>query len=150
MRRNMTDKGVAALKARAQRYAVPDPELRGHWIRIQPTGSKSFWAVTRNPQGKQVWTLLGPADLDGGIAQSREQARPILQRLRSGLAPVEPRAETFGTVAANWLKRHVEAKGLRSRYEVERQLNVYILPAWKDREVTSIRKSDVAALLDKI
>ena len=50
MRRTMTDKGIAALKPRAQRYAVTDPELRGHWIRIQPTGSKNYWAVTpRSP-----------------------------------------------------------------------------------------------------
>jgi hypothetical protein len=28
----MTDKGVAALKARLKTYAVPDPELRGLWI----------------------------------------------------------------------------------------------------------------------
>jgi hypothetical protein len=44
MRRTMTDKGVAALKPRAQRYAVGDPELRGHWIRVQPSGAKSYVA----------------------------------------------------------------------------------------------------------
>jgi hypothetical protein len=58
VRRTMTDKGVAALRPRGKRYAVSDPELRGHWIRIQPTGSKGFWTVTRNPQGKQVWTFI--------------------------------------------------------------------------------------------
>ena len=36
MRKTLTDKGVAALKPRAERYAHADPELRGHWIRIQP------------------------------------------------------------------------------------------------------------------
>ena len=50
----MTDKGVAALRPRASRYAKPDPELRGHWIRIQPSGAKSFWTVARNPDGKQI------------------------------------------------------------------------------------------------
>ena len=29
-------------------------------------------------------------------------------------------------------------------------LNVHVLPAWQDREFTSIRKSDVAALLDDV
>ena len=38
MRKTITDKGVAALKPRAKRYAYPDPELRGHWIRVQPSG----------------------------------------------------------------------------------------------------------------
>jgi hypothetical protein len=107
----MTDKGVAALKPRAARYAVSDPELRGHWIRIQPSGSKSFWTVTRNPHGKQVWTLLGPADMEGGIEALREKARPILARVRDGLPAVEAEGETFAAVAANWINRHVEANG---------------------------------------
>jgi hypothetical protein len=99
MRKSMSDRGVAAIRPRAARYAVPDPELRGHWIRIQPSGSKSFWTVTRNPQGKQVWTLLGPTDM--GIEQSREKARLILARVRDGLPAFEPKADSFGKVTAD-------------------------------------------------
>src|SRR5262245_7889832 len=149
MRRNMTDKGVAALRARAQRYAVTDPELRGHWIRVQPTGAKSFWAVTRNPDGKQIWTFVGPADAMT-IKAAREQARTILTRVRSGLPAIEPKAETFAAVVENWRKRHVEANALRSAREINRLLDVHVLPAWKDREFTTIRRSDVAALLDGV
>jgi integrase len=149
MRRTMTDKGVAALKPRAQRYAVSDPELRGHWIRIQPSGAKSYVAVTRTPDGKQLWTTVGTTDAMS-IDAARERARAILQRVRAGLPPVEPKAETFGAVIANWLKRHVEANALVSGREITRLLNVHVLPAWKDREFTSIRRSDVAALLDHV
>jgi integrase len=149
MRRTITDKGVAALKPRARRYAVGDPELRGHWIRVQPSGAKSFWTVTRNPEGKQIWTRIGAADaLD--IEAARDQARAALQRVRAGLPAIEPKAETFGAVVANWLKRHVEANALRSSQEITRLLNVHVLPVWKDREFTSIRRSDVAALLDHV
>jgi hypothetical protein len=70
--------------------------------------------------------------------------------VRDGLPAFEPKADSFGDVTANWLKRHVEAKGLRSRGEVERLINAHILPAWKDRGFTSIRRSDVAALLDEV
>lgn len=59
-RKAMTDKGVTALKPRAKRYSEPDPALRGQWIRIQPSGSKSFRTVIRNPQSKLVWTFIGP------------------------------------------------------------------------------------------
>ena len=48
------------------------------------------------------------------INAAREQARVILQRVRAGLSPVERKGETFDAVAENWLKRHVDAKGLRS------------------------------------
>src|SRR5262249_22624468 len=145
----MSDKGVAALKPRAQRYAVPDPELRGHWIRIQPSGAKSFAAVTRSPEGKQVWTTVGTTD-GLGIEEAREQARGMLQRVRAGLPAIEPRGDSFEAVAALWFQRHVEASGLRSAKEIKRLLDVHVLPRWKHREFTSIRRSDVAALLDEV
>src|SRR5262249_10231367 len=125
MPRKMSDAGVAALKPRAKRYSKPDPELRGHWIRIQPTGSKSFWAVTRNPNGKRVCPLVGPADaMSSGAA--REQARSILQRVRAGLPAIEARGETFGSVIENWLKRPVEGPGLRPRDKIVALLNRHI------------------------
>ena len=49
MRKTLTDKGVAALKPRAGRYAFPDSQLAGHYVRVQPSGAKSFVAVTRDP-----------------------------------------------------------------------------------------------------
>jgi integrase len=149
MRRTMTDRGVASLKRRAQRYAVSDPELRGHWIRVQPSGAKTFVAVTRDPNAKQLWTTIGATDAMS-IDAAREQARSILQRVRAGRPAFEPKAQTFGAVVDNWLKRHVEANSLRSGREITRLLNVHILPAWKDREFTAIRRSDVAALLDDV
>ena len=145
----MTDKGVAALKPRASRYAVTDPELRGHWIRIQPSGSKSFWAVTRNPDGKQIWTFVGPADAMK-IETSREQARAILTRVRAGLPAVEAKGETLGAVIDNWLKRHVDSNGLRSRAKIVDLINRHISAEFRAREFTTIRRSDIVALLDEI
>jgi integrase len=139
----------AALKPRAKRYATPDPELRGHWIRVQPSGAKSYAAVTRGPQGKQIWKTIGAADAMS-IGESREQARGILKRVQAGLPAVEAKGETFAAVAANWLKRHVAANKLRSRSEIERLLAAHVLPEWGDREFLSIRRSDVAALLDDV
>lgn len=149
MRKTLSDKGVAALKARAQRYAYPDPELRGHWVRIFPSGRKSYYAVTRGPDGgKQIWTKTGDADML--IANSRAQAREILKRVRAGLPPVKSGGESFAAVAANWLKRHVDANGLRSASEIRRRLTAHVLPVWGERPFLSIRRSDVAALLDGI
>ena len=56
MRKTITDKGIAALKPRAARFAFPDPELRGHYIRVQPSGAKAFVSVARDPAGRQIWT----------------------------------------------------------------------------------------------
>jgi integrase len=148
MRKNLTDRGVAALKPRAQRYNFPDPQLVGHYVRVTPTGSKSFAAVAR-ANNKQFWTTIGSADAMS-IDDARAQARTILQRVRAGLPAVEAKGEIFASVAANWLRRHVDANKLRSSHEIKRLLDVHVLPVWGDRVFLSIRRSDVAALLDEI
>jgi integrase len=152
MRKTLSDKGVAALKPRATRYAVPDPELRGLYVRIQPSGAKSFVAVTLDPYGKQVWATIGPCDVLT-IAEAREKARAAILRVKEGKPAFEApagRPATFQDVAEQWLKRHVRAKGLRSEGEVTRLLQAHVYPAWKGRAFLGIRRSDVSALLDEV
>jgi integrase len=152
MRKTLTDKGVAGLKPRASRYAFPDPELRGHYVRVQPSGAKSFVTVARDPYGTQIWTTIGGADVLG-IEEARDQAREAIKRVHQGLPAIKSRParpDTFKDVAENWLKRHVAAKGLRSEREIKRTLGKYVYPRWQDRDFIGIRRSDVAKLLDEI
>ena len=148
-RKTLTDHGVRALKPRAQRYAEPDPELAGHYVRVQPSNAKSYCAVARDPAGKQIWTTIGSTETMP-IEKARIRAREIMRRVRDGLPAVEPRGETFGAVAAEWITRHVHKNSLRSAGEIERLLDKYILPSWRERGFVSIRRSDVATLLDHI
>ena len=150
MRKTLTDKGVAALKPRAARYAEPDPQLRGHYVRVQPSGAKSFVAVARDPDRQ--------ADLDDDRRHRRADASPRRASRRAtpssasvpGCRRSSPRPRRSAPWPRNWLKRHVEANGLRSSKEIKRLLDVHVLPAWRDREFTAIRRSDVAALLDDV
>ena len=94
MRKTLTNKGVAALRPRAQRYTFPDPEMRGHYVRVQPSGARSFVAVTRDSSGKQIWVNLGAADVTT-IEEARETARTAIKRIKAGLPalkspPVKP------------------------------------------------------------
>ena len=151
MRKTLTDAGVAGLKPRAQRYAHPDPQLSGHYVRITPAGAKSFVAVARDPFGKQVWATVGGADLLT-VEEARARAREVIKRVQAGMPAFEPpvKPETFQDVAEQWLKRHVVARGLRSAGDLARLLNTHVYPAWRDRPFLEIRKSDVAQLLDTI
>jgi len=152
MRKTLTDKGVAALKPRTERYAFPDPELRGHYVRVQPSGARAFVAVARNPHGKQIWTTIGAVDVLS-IDEARDQAREVIKRVRQGLPAIEPpsvKPDSFKAVAENWLQRHVAAKKLRGEREIKRGLEKYVYPRWADRDFTGIRRSDVAALLDQV
>lgn len=145
----MSDLGVAALKPRAARFAFPDPELAGNYVRVTPNGAKSYCAVARDPTGKQVWTTIGPAERLP-IAEARIRAREIMRRVRDGLPPIEPKASSLADVVADWRTRHLERNGLRAAREINRLLDRHILPAWGAREFISIRRSDVAALLDEV
>ncbi len=151
-RKTLSDLGITALKPRAKRYHFPDPELRGHYVRVMPSGAKVFAAVSRNPAGKQVWVTVGAADAMP-IVDARDRARVALQRIRDGLPAFDappPKAITFREVAENWLKRHVHAKKLRSAAEIERCLKVYVYPDWETRPFAGIRRTDVTQLLDQL
>src|SRR5215831_4074603 len=149
MPRKMSDKGVKKLKHRRKRYAKPDPELRGHWIRVQPSGSKSFWTVARDPKQKQVWTFVGPCDAIT-IEEARAKARGILNRVRAGLPAIEAKGETFDAVIAEWCKRYVEGKKLRTGDKMLSLIDRHISTELRSRVFTEIHREDVTALLDKV
>jgi integrase len=153
MRKTLSDRSIAALKPRQtpkgpKRRHVPDPQLPVHYVRVEPSGVKSFWVAPRDPTGKQKWVRIGEPGLMS-LDEARELARTEIRRIREG-KPAEAKAETFAAVAAGWITRHVIKNGLRSRYEITRLLNKHILPAWKDREFISIRRSDITRLLDDV
>lgn len=151
-RRTLTDKMIAALPRKRTRYTVSDPDQRGLYIRVPPQGPSTFSVVARDQYKRQIWHTIGSADVLK-IEDARDEARAAIKRIKAGLPPVEPphvKPDSFRAVAENWLKRHVAAKKLRSAHEIERCLEKYVLPHWADRDFISIKRSDIAALLDHI
>jgi integrase len=141
-RKRLDDDGVAKLKPKAKRYAFADPELPGHYVRVQPNGSKSFVVVTRDPRGKQHWRTVGAPPMP--IDDARDIGRKIIRSIR------EAAPDSFEGVASEWFKRHVVKKGLRSGDDIQGFLQRHITPAWTGRDFTSIKRKDIAALLDHI
>jgi integrase len=144
-RKVLTDEQIAKLKPRTSAY--PDPELSGHYIRVRPTGKRVFCIVARDPRGKQVWHTIGGTDLYN-VAEAREAAREAIKAIKLG--GIRNGVETFESVAEQWVKRHVDAKGLISAPDIKSYLSRILIPAWGGRELTSIRRSDVAQLLDDV
>ncbi len=151
-----TDKQVADLKAESSQYAVRVKDVPGLYVRVSPAGAKTFAAVARDLHGRQIWATIGGTELRLDEAEDdnvRQKAREAIRRIKAGESPFpKPPSEpdSFETVATNWMTRHVKAKGLRSARDLQRQLDKYILPAWKKRAFADIRKSDVAKLLDDV
>lgn len=151
-RKRLTKNQVASLPIKATRYFHVDPELAGHYVRVMPTGAKSYAAVARDPYGKQVWHTVGSADLLD-IDEARDLAREAMKRIKAGKPAIEPtpvKPDSYASVAQNWIKRHVKAKKLRSQKEIERILGKYVFPHWGKRNFTDIKRSDIAGLLDLI
>ena len=88
-RKTLTDTMIAALSPKASAYTVPDPELSGLYVRVQPTGTKKFVAVARNPNNKQRWITLGAAGVYS-IAEAREKAREAIKATREGKYSIRP------------------------------------------------------------
>jgi hypothetical protein len=151
-RQNLTDRQIAALPRKRRRYVRADPELRGHYLRIPPSGPITFAAVARDPYGKQVWATIGTtAELTIDLA--REQAREAIRRIRDGQSAFEPvpvKPDSYQAVAEKWLELYVAGKGLRSAPEIERLLRRHVLPIWGGRDFVSIRRRDINELLDAI
>jgi integrase len=143
-RKILTDEGVAKLPVKRKRYAFPDPELPMHYIRVQPSGAKSFVAVTRDRDNRQRWITIGSPPVYN-IEEARKRAVEILRAVREGKAA----PDAFEAVAANYIRLHCEAKGLRSIVEYKRLLK-RMSHEWTGREFKSIGRADVAKLLDKV
>jgi integrase len=151
-RKTLSDKQVAALPRKRKRYFHPDPEMPGHGVRVMPQGPHSFYVIARDRFRKQRWIrIAGTTEMT--IDDSREIARSVIKRLRAGEEPFPPppvKPDTVADVCANWLKRHVEAKGLRTGAEMRRTLQRHVLPVWGDRIFAEIKRSEVAKLLDHV
>jgi integrase len=151
-RKGLTDKQVANLPKRDTRYAEPDPEMRGHYLRVPARSSRApvaFAAVARNPSGKQIWKTVGTADAIG-IERARELAREAIQQIKAGKPTTEPGKRTVKIVAEEWLEGHVKGNNLRSEYECRRIVNRYLIPEIGDRIFVEVRRPDIMAVLDRI
>jgi integrase len=82
------------------------------------------------------------------VKEARAKAREFWENPGKFVAGAE--TGSFKEIAAMWLKRHVEANELRSRYEIERHLSKYVYPKWKDRKFLEVRRREVNELLDQI
>ena len=146
-----TDKQVAALKAESSKYTVRLRDQRGLYVRVTPLKVKTFVAVARDPYGAQIWATLGGTELS--INKAIEKGRKALRRIKDGEPAFEPppvKPDSFKAVAEKYLELHVLKNGLRSQDEIERILSKFIYPVWENREFESIRRSDVAKLLDMV
>lgn len=157
-RKNLTEEGVRKLKPPPEGKQIDyfDAGMPGLVLRVNYGGRKT-WRALYYVKGKHKQTgeaRTEPRTRPLGIypllklKEAREAARRFLVDPQKGLAEVD--AGSFREVAEDFIKRHVEAHQLRSRAEIKRCLNKYILPHWEYRAFRELKRGDVTALLDQI
>jgi integrase len=147
--KRLDDDGVAKLKTPSKRVTIPDPECRGHYVRVTPKGHRTFWAVARDPNGKQIWKLIGDADAMK-IEDARDKARKVIRSIRAAVSGEIAKDSSFEGVALDWFERQVVNRGLRTERKIGAVLKKYIIPPFAGMEFVDVRRKHITALLDQI
>lgn len=143
------------------RLEIRDTTLPGFGVRITDRGARSYFVVYRiagDETRKQRRATIGPCDA-WELADAREKARGYLASAKRGVDPVEAEAEqralskqttanTFAKVRDQYIKVYQKPKN-RSWKQVEDALKLYCTD-WNDKPITSIKKADVAAVIEGI
>ena len=114
-------------------------------LRVSYGGSKA-WRVIFYKGGKARSKTLKPHWPKLGVQAARKAA----DKFDPDAASASAQTGSFKAVAENWIKQYVDKKGLRSKPEIERQLNKYVYPEWATTKFYDIRRHEVSQLLDKI
>ena len=151
----LTDIAIRNLKPRADRYEISDPGSRGLYIVVFPSRKKSFVVRYRfNGQHRKLTLQSGVS-----LAAARKLTADAMHEIAQGRDPVEAKKEaktkaatsalnTLANVCDEYIRR--EHGKLRTARDRERRLNKVVLPVLGNRQIDSIKRSEVVRLLDKI
>ena len=143
----LTDAKVAAIKPPASgQEEHRDTKVTGLRLRVG-AGGKKTWIVRARAGAKVLNKKLGTYP-PMKLAAARAAAERLLEAIaRDGTADAVDR--TFGAVAALWIDKVAKPKNDSWRQQ-ERRLEMYVLPAWRDRKIADIRRADVRELVEGI
>lgn len=146
MGKRLTQPAVDSLKPRTGRYIEWDAIIPGLGVQVGAR-RKSYIFHTRI-NGRQIKATLGRHPTMS-LSEARKAAVLLRDDLEKGKTPQHrTKAATFGTIADAYRKR--ECPKLARGAEVGRILDRDILPAWRDRPWSGLRRRDAYELLDAV
>jgi integrase len=151
-----TDRSIAGLKAKTERYEAWEDGRTGLGVRVSPKGRKT-WVFMYRYAGKARRMTLGtyPAI---GLAKAHVRHSRAKESLEEGIDPgakqiehkrAERSAETVSDLIDEYLEKWARPRK-RSADEDERSLRKEVEPAWGRRKAKDITRRDVITLLDGI
>lgn len=144
-------RALAALPTPAGRVRYRDTETPCLFLRVYPTGRKSFFVIKR-ARGRPRWLKLGDFPMMT-VEQARRKALEVLGELAEGKDPAAARRKdraviTFGQLFERYMEDYARPHK-RTWKEDERLYNAHLRP-WRTRRVDEIRPADVARLHRRI
>jgi integrase len=144
----LTVKSVESIRPSADRRELPDGYVKGLYLIVQPSGSKS-WAVRYRYGGYSRKHTIGSYPVFD-LKQARDKAAQLLRVVSEGRDPEQRRSGSIEDVVAQFLEQHCKDYRPRSLKEVERLLRLNVLDRWHGRQIDSITRADIRALLGRL
>ena len=137
-----------ALRVGPRDYVVWDRDLPGFGVRVLASGRKVFLVQGRGPDGSKRASIGWYGELS--VAQARKRASVFMRRIKRGEDPgtesTAPEA-TVADIAGRYLRAHVAVNCKPKTMELYRTvIENHIVPAFGERPIGAVRRSDVAAL----
>jgi integrase len=164
MARKLTEIRLKTLKPSGKgRLVEVDGEVPGLCFRVTASGARS-WLIRYRVKGRpgQRYVVPGPYPTVS-LSAARQRAREIIaaakrgedladdERKRAAVAAAA-KPDTVANVAEEFVRRSLEGRERAASYvsATRRMFDEHMLPRWRDRDIRSITRRDVVALLDGI
>lgn len=159
--RSLAETKVRQAKPRDADYKLADGG--GLFLLVKTTGAR-LWRYKFRLNGKEGLHSLGNYP-DLTLAAARDAHRDARRLVAAGISPVQARREdrrkaeqaayqakagAFEVVMAEWSARHEQRLRPLTIRQRGREIRKYLLPAFRGRQVETIRRSEIAVLLKRV
>ena len=158
MAKALTDAFVKSIRTPSKgRVECADVRCVGLSFRVTPAGVQSWCFRFRDPRTGQSSRIgLGPYPAIS-LSAARELAEAQRRLVAKGQNPVEARRQqrveapqkTFRALAARYLVEHAR-RHKRTAAADERNLNLHVLPQWRNRRYEDLRRADLIELVETL
>ncbi len=143
--RTISKRTVEALSVEDRDAVFWDDRIPGFGVRVYPSGSKVYVVQTRH-RGKSQRVTLGRHGVITADA-ARKKAAETINRIKSGVDPVERGSVTVAELAARYLDEHVDVRCKESTQRMYRSVvRRFIVPSYGGVAVEDVERKHINAL----